>query len=146
MHCEYLDIRDRIDVPPLWWDEHAVPRYCAFHPRAVANIYATEVALIEVACQACGALFRVAVSAVPVHGDPTLAEHVHAGTLYYGDPPNVGCCPAIAAAMHSEPRAVLEFWARPDGHWLRYPEHEVVLQAPWGVDEERLSEEVRDER
>ena len=42
MNTEYDDIRALIAEPPRWWDEFAVPRYCDFHPRRAANIYARE--------------------------------------------------------------------------------------------------------
>lgn len=63
MHHCYDDILSRIPEEPIWFDEHAVPRYCEFDPKRVANAYADEVALVEVTCQSCGRLFHVAFAA-----------------------------------------------------------------------------------
>lgn len=62
MHHHYGDILSRIPEPPTWFDEHAVPRFCAFAPREVANIYADEAVLMLITCQACGHPFRVAMT------------------------------------------------------------------------------------
>jgi len=59
----YNDIRDLTDKEPIWYDEFRVPRYTEFHPHDMNNIYASEAALIEVACQECGRKFLVAESA-----------------------------------------------------------------------------------
>jgi len=32
MHASYDDILSRINTPPICFEEHAVPRYCAFEP------------------------------------------------------------------------------------------------------------------
>jgi hypothetical protein len=105
MHNDYSDITSRITEPPKWWDEHAVPRYCDFGPEKVANIYADEVALVEIACQNCGRRFQVAFVAdlmrhlarggsdKPYNRD-NLAQAIRGGIIHYGDPPNTGCCPA----------------------------------------------------
>lgn len=39
MFARYDDILNRITDPPLWWDEHAVPRFVPFEPKYMANIY-----------------------------------------------------------------------------------------------------------
>jgi hypothetical protein len=64
MHTTYADILDRINEPPKWFDEHAVPRYCDFAPREVAYIYAQEAVLVLIHCQNCKAGFRVAFSEI----------------------------------------------------------------------------------
>ena len=40
---------------------------------------------------------------------PTLSERIRDMTIAYGDPPNIGCCPA-GPTMNSVPRRVLEYW------------------------------------
>lgn len=139
MKCSYADIRNRIPETPLWWDEHAVPRYCAFRPDEVANIYARECALVRIDCQSCGEQFRVAFSwdnyelgrnedgtAWVKATDPMTVERVQ--RLHYGDPPNGMCC-ATGAVMNSEPVRVIEFWSRRDNvfEWKRVPELELRL-------------------
>lgn len=114
MHHHYKDITSRIAEPPKWFDENAVPRFDDFDHDAVANIYATEVALVEIACQSCGKRFAVAFSwsmgDFALHNAPALSDDVHA--LHFGDPPNVDHDDACAggATMNAESIRVLEFW------------------------------------
>lgn len=133
MNHHYRDIRSRIDEPPRWWDEHAVPRYCEPAPSEVANIYAREVAFVGIECQNCRERFTVAFSYSPWPDREPLSERID--TLHYGDPPNVGCC-AAGPTMNSEPIRVLEFWRLVDFKWERVPELEVDLTAPWKPDPE----------
>jgi hypothetical protein len=65
MHEAYRDIRSRVVDPPIWFDEHAVPRFVKFHPRYCSNIYADEAALVLVTCQCCGKEYRVAFTSGP---------------------------------------------------------------------------------
>jgi hypothetical protein len=132
MHHHYRDIVDKLG-PPQWWDECGVPRYCQFGPHETNNIYADEVALLEIACQDCGERFKVAMSSslfdrilrgplLEKDGDeilghevqmaPSLADAIREGAIHYGDPPNAGCCPA-GPTMNCEDLRVLEFWAKP---------------------------------
>ncbi len=113
----YDDIRSRIPESPRWWDENGVPRYVPFTPDETADIYAQECALVLIACQACGAEFLVAFSWPRVgfvRGEckaltPLTLERVR--SLHYGDPPNVGCCPA-GPTMNCDDLRVLEFWRK----------------------------------
>jgi len=57
MHTAYNDILELTDREPVWWTEDGVPRFCEFHPDDASNIYATEVVLLEIACQECGRRF-----------------------------------------------------------------------------------------
>jgi hypothetical protein len=111
----YEDIRSRIAEPPRWWDEDGVPRYCAFGPDEVSDIYADEAMLFEIACQSCKTLFLVAGSRGAMgrfHNDRgSLADEIRRGTIHYGDPPNVGCCPA-GATMNCDDLRVVEYWQR----------------------------------
>ena len=144
MRHHYHDIRSRVPAEPLWWDEHAVPRYVAFGHDVVANIYAEEVVLALVTCQSCGHEFKVAFSqdaARRVHSGNTLRDLIHSKRLEYGDPPNIECC-AAGNTMSSEPRRVLEYWiskmATGEGlGWKRVPEHEVDITPDWVAAEPR---------
>ena len=139
MHHDYADIRAKIAEPPTWWDEYAVPRYCPFAPNQVANIYAEHVALVWIACQNCGAAFRVAMSGANdgmsgVNDGPVtdLRPRIADGTLHYGDPPNTGCC-LSGPTMNCRDLKVEEFWSRERDEnnwpeWRRLPVHEVLLQ------------------
>lgn len=132
MHTYYGDILDRIDVRPLWFDENAVPRFDPFTPEFLADIYANEAVLAEIACQCCHERFRVAMSRSS-HDDvmgwldgtpaPSLADRIRDDALAYGDPPNIRCCDA-GPTMSSDFLRVLEFWQRGPltGHdWRRQP-------------------------
>lgn len=133
MRHDYLDIAARIKEAPQWFDEHGVPRYCRFHPAEIANVYAQEAVLMEIACQRCGHLFPVAISQDDLerfNAKHTLAEMIGVRELHYGDPPNVACCDA-GPTMNSEPRKVLEYWQTNKGEWTRNPELEVDIRPDW---------------
>lgn len=128
MNNEYTDIMEKIAAPPLWFDEHAVPRYCDFAPTKIANIYAEECCLMEIACRGCERTFLVAMSAdvmTRVRGHKMLSARGF--DLHYGDPPNVSCC-ASGPTMNSDPKKVIEFWRRIDHEWTRAPELEIELE------------------
>ena len=131
MNVEYQDILASLGEP-LWWNEWAVPRYCAFSPQE-CDVYALEVVLMRIACQACGREFVVAMSL-------TMADKAWGRAWpddeppHYGDPPNIGCCPA-GPTMNSEHIAVLQ-------HWKRGRDARSVIRDGWSrVDD--ASEEVR---
>jgi hypothetical protein len=128
MHNEYQDIVSRIAEPPTWYDEHGVPRWGAFTARGVANIYWEECALLLIACQNCRREFRVCISSGALdrlqHGP--LADVVRDGSIHYGDPPNMGCCPA-GPTMNCLDLKVLEFWRRDSFVGVRVFELEVEL-------------------
>ena len=90
---DYIDITERIAEPPKWWDEHGVPRYAEFSPYLVANIYAEEVVLVEIACQACRSLFPVAFSsqggAGPREDGRSLADNIRSGEIHYAIRPTM---------------------------------------------------------
>jgi hypothetical protein len=126
MHTDYSDIRSRIPEEPSWFDEFAVPRYGPFKPEAMANFYAREAALIFAACQVCGRHFRLAMSR-PRSSVPDLATAICHGGLWYGDPPNVGCCSTGPMSMVDE-LEVLEYWWRELGNrWVRETSFEIDL-------------------
>jgi hypothetical protein len=160
MNHDYSDIRAKIAEKPTWFDEHAVPRYCEFTPDSVANIYAESVALVQILCQSCHAEFHVAFSYhqffsrldLQPRPIPDVAFSYHQffsrldlqprpipdmvadKSLHYGDPPNVGCCPA-GATMNSIPVRVLEYWKREGFVWVRVPELEIEITPDWAIDE-----------
>ena len=150
MHASYDDIISRVSSPPLWFDENAVPRYCAFEPSRSAGIHVVEIALAEISCQECQRLFRVAASSANF-GEQKIAEAIRQKTLSYGDPPRhdgdraaSGSCMA-GATMNSEPRRVLEYWYRHDprhvddgriisvawNSWVRDSSLEIDIQPEW---------------
>ena len=110
MHTEYEDIRSRITEEPRWFDEHAAPRYCDFHPSRCADVGCDEAVLFEIACQECKKLYRVALSS---RGGRQLSDDIADKALHYGDPPNAcddGCI--SGRTMTSCTRRVLEYWHR----------------------------------
>ena len=132
MNGHYGDIMRLIPVPPVWWDENAVPRYCEFKPNEVSNIYASEVVLMAIKCQGCGEPFKVAMSHAyldeAVNPNNT-SFRTRAGHLHYGDPPRNDCCDA-GPSMNSESVKILEFWVNEDPlhEWTRHPEFEIDLE------------------
>lgn len=140
MNQIYSDILDKLGEPQ-WFDECAVPRYCKFEPNAVSDIYAHQVALVEIACQPCEHLFLVAFSwgmMDNLKGVPSLKERITAKELHYGDPPNVACCMA-GATMNSVPHRVVEFWdqPRPIEDWKRLAEYEIEIEPQWWTEGEK---------
>lgn len=126
----YDDILRLTSEAPRWFDEYAVPRFCDFSPRAVANIYAKECCLCLIRCQQCHREFKVAFSWHLLDGEPNLAKAIQTKQIHYGDPPNIGCCDA-GPTMNSEPLHVLEYWLHerePDYEWVRHPELEVSIE------------------
>jgi hypothetical protein len=132
MFEDYSDITGRIAEPPKWWDEHGVPRYADFEPHCVANIYAWEVALLEIACQACWRHFEVALSGQGGGGSGengrSMADNIRGGEIDYGDPPNYGNC-RVGASMSCFNLRVLQYWRRPRGYqaWTRDSALEITL-------------------
>ena len=112
----YKDILSRIDSPPVWWDEHAVPRYCEFEPGKIVNFGASETALVEIECQNCRQLFRVAFSNVN-WSEGSIAEAIRSKALAYGDPPLLPCC-GDAFGMSTLSRCVIEYWHRHDPKYV----------------------------
>lgn len=135
MHHHYLDIITKLGKP-LWWDEYAVPRYCEFFPKEGADIYASEIVLLEIACQDCGQLFKVCMSWSDIDGMirniPPLSQLITNDEIHYGDPPNYGCCLA-GPTMNSIPKRVIEFWRKENGfgEMKRIPELEREIKPDW---------------
>jgi hypothetical protein len=125
MHNFYHEIIASMGEP-IWWDEVGVPRYCEFGPMETNNIYAYQVALIEIACQDCGKKFKVAMSWHPFDNFPELKKLVMDKSIHYGDPPNISCCPA-GPTMNCYDLRVIEFWESKDFDWVRMPELEIML-------------------
>jgi len=127
MHRCYHDILSRIEQSPDWFDEYSVPRYGAFTPDQIANIYADECLLLRIECQQCGHPFDVAVSSY--REEITLAQRVEAQTVSYGDPPNIECC-AAGPTMSSVSKRVIQFWVKhryPEYCWKRAPSLEIEV-------------------
>lgn len=138
MHCNYSDIINKISEKPTWFDENAVPRYCPFEVGKQANVYAYEVCLLEIACQHCGTKFLVTKSRdidldyniwkqtkiESLHSFPEIPKEM----LYFGDPPNIGCCISGPTAA-SIPLLVVEYWSRNKNSfkWEKVLENEQLI-------------------
>jgi hypothetical protein len=121
---DYPDIRSRIKEEPLWFNQRGVPRYDAFTPELASNIYANEVALLKIACQACRQTFLVGMES-SAWSHP-LSEHIEA--LHYGDPPPHEC-PGAGSTMNCIDLRIIEFWRKDQScDWIRVPELEVPLE------------------
>jgi hypothetical protein len=123
MYQYYSDILSAATQSVQWFDEHGVPRFCAFSPERIADFYAKECALLKVACQECGEENLMCVSRGSY-------DSLHlAGRLLsrssFGDPPNTNCC-AAGPTMTADVLAVVQFWERgPDLIWRRNPKLEI---------------------
>jgi hypothetical protein len=136
VYTDYRDITDRIAGRPLWWDEQGVPRYSEFSPGLSSNIYAVEVALVEIACSACGELFQVSFSYHPAgfelpfpEGVDGLADAIRKREVHYVDPPNYGNCQS-GPSMSCYDLRVLQYWERREkgyGDWTRDSRLEIEL-------------------
>lgn len=104
MNRSYDDIISRIPEPPLWWQAGGIPRYDAFDPFHSTASGTSEVALVEIACQATGIRFAVAFEG---GRDRAIAAAIRDFSLFYGDPPNVE---GVVPHMSSETNRVLQYW------------------------------------
>jgi len=114
MYPRYTDIIDRIDEPPKWYTQHGVPRYCDFSPKTRSDVYAKEIALVAIQCQACHKSFLVEMSLSITDVGPSLLKRASTFNLYYGDPPRhdyLGECSA-GDSMSSDTIRVVELWVR----------------------------------
>lgn len=130
MHHHYRDIRGLIDREPVWFDEHAVPRYSEFSTASTANIYCDRAILLEISCQNCEHEFKVCMTSCILDRHMKrcggLWDQIKDGSIHYGDPPNIECCGA-GPTMNCNDLRVLEAWERRDCEWHQMPEYEVVL-------------------
>lgn len=132
---DYRDIRRRLGEP-IWFDARGVPRYDPFHPD-LCDVYASHVALLEIACRACGERFLVAVEAdrhmtlARAGREPALPSRGDPGSFgYLGDAPWHGDArgPCEGVTMTGESVRVVEFWRRGESvGWQRDPACEVPL-------------------
>lgn len=140
-------VHDRApETTPQWFDENGVPRFWPHDPKLCPCIYAHEVVLLEISCQACGQRFKVQMSTSSTdmlrhhmmfkdttdHPYRNLAAQVKDGSIHYGDPPrhddNQNC--GAGATMNCNDLRVLEFWKNDestDHEFKRVPELEVKL-------------------
>lgn len=140
MKQPYYDILELTEKEPLWHDEHGVPRFAPFAPELVSDIYAEEVALLDLQCQSCGRHMQCAVSwsqlsAIADRQDPekaTLARRLRSGMADYGDPPcwHKGESQCSGSTMTAIEYRVLQFWRRDKTtNWVRVTELEIDLDA-----------------
>jgi len=115
MKPDYPDIKRRIKEKPKWYDMHGVPRYDDFSPELCSNVYADEVVLMEIQCQACGKHFLVELNWDGVdefvHSIPSLEKRILNQTICYGDPPIHENCDS-GLVMNSIPLRIIEYWER----------------------------------
>lgn len=119
MKASYEDILKRIPEEPKWYDTNGTPRYDDFLPDNCPNIYARQVILLRIACQACRKVFDV-----EMHGD-WYGLIKRPKNLHYGDPPSHGC---VGDTMNCEDLEVLQVWAKENFDWERYPEEEGIIE------------------
>lgn len=129
MLLHYQDILALTDKPPLWWDDHGVPRWCEFTPNET-GIYCDEAVLFLIRCQFCHREFQVGVGVTSMEQvmreRASLASAIKDGSLHYGDPPNVDCCPG-GSSSNCEDLRVLQYWKREKFDWVQHPELEIGL-------------------
>jgi hypothetical protein len=133
MKALFEDILSRISEKPSWYDSNGTPRYGGFNPDACPNIYASEVALVEIACQNCMERFLV-----EVHSDRHAKLDSHRGSVKgritrgligYGDPPRHDAGKCLAGdTMTPYALRMVEFWEKgAKGGWVRNSELEIAL-------------------
>jgi hypothetical protein len=127
LNRSYEDLFALTTVEPTFFQKGGVPRWGTFEPGRSTDVYAVEAATMEISCQGCDARFHVLMERRS-HGEPkTLAERILDGSIHYGDPPNVGCCPS-GPSMNSEPVRILGYWSRSDWQWKRDPSLEIEMR------------------
>lgn len=131
----YLDIVEKLGEP-LWWDNYGVPRYTEFDPKLIFGMVSPRyIAFMEIACQECGKLFKVASVFDPFEhyllykqDDVKLPNQKDVGDFHYGDPPyHIEDCLA-GYCESSIPVRILEFWVREGIDWVRKPEYEIEFE------------------
>lgn len=142
----YTDILSRIAEEPQWFDRHGVPRYEPFAPQFISNIYARQAILLLIACQSCGREFLVEMSTTDdgllgviedyIFGQDAnldlVSDERDASPVHYGDPPNVGCCPA-GPTMNCIDIEIAEAWELNffgERRWVRRHDLEVSVIEP----------------
>jgi len=143
MTPEYADIRSRIAEEPSWYDDNGVPRYGKFHPRNAPNIYANEVALVEIGCQGCDLTWLVSFTRssmdelrekITGREPVSIAESIRKGSLHYGDPPSHVETDHAGSTMNCLDWRVIEYWHKEEFDWVR--DHSLEIDLPDWTDEE----------
>ncbi len=133
MLADYSDILALTDKEPMWYDSNGTPRYAPFHPDLCPNIYAKEVVLLEIQCQACAKPFLVEMHWHPFRSVSEALDAGNLGYIEYGDPPrhgyrrdgSISCC--AGDTMLSEKVKIVEFWQQ-RRKWKRLKKYEVSLR------------------
>lgn len=135
MKSNYEDILSLTNKKPLWYDQNGCPRFVEFHPSLSPNIYASNVVLLEIACQACDHTFYVEMNCSTFDGD-NFAERCWRflkdkkypmwSPLHYGDPPIHGC---VGDTENCNDLQILQFWKKDynrglDDKWVRDTQYE----------------------
>ena len=133
MNRHYDDLLTLADRKPSFFQQGGVPRWTAFQAGDSTSPYTVDCAIVEIACQLCDMRFHVLMESGS-RDKQTILERIRAKSLWYLDPPNVGCCRG-GTSMTSETVRVLEYWERAETfQWKRNPEAEVAFrrsQDPW---------------
>lgn len=126
MKAKYNDIKNRIRENPKWFDTNGTPRYDNFNPCLSPNIYADEVVLLKISCQACDKEFLVEMNWNRIDEAEQLSKQVKEETIHYGDPPGHRC---IGTSMNCMDLKVIEFWEKETKRldWIRKKELEIKL-------------------
>lgn len=135
MKQNYYDIIEKLGEP-LWYDNFGVPRYADFKPE-MAGIYSKYVALLEVKCQCCQKVYRVASVVTEFASRVKLPIEKDIGSFAYGDPPHCGECKC--PATNAVPVKILQLWEKKldekkgskKEKWVRLKDHEVCIHESW---------------
>jgi len=117
----YVDILEKINSEPQWWDRFGVPRFCIFSPEFF-DIHAQEAALIAIKCQGCLRDFDVEVIYDKYElrtGRSDLIDYFlskNPKEIFYGDPPRIDCCMS-GPTMSSIPIEIKNLWSKKSGIW-----------------------------
>jgi len=126
MKPSYQDILFRIKEEPLWYDQNGCPRYQTFNPR-LCDIYCDQAVLLLISCQNCGKEFKVAIPNERYSENSFYERVSNGGNIYYGDPPDIGCCPS-GPTMSSNTKQILEFWKQENFKWNRVSDLEKTFE------------------
>lgn len=56
-------------------------------------------------------IFRLILNVYKFYGNSSLKDLIQRKEIYYGDPPNIGCCPS-GPTMNSIPVKIVEYWSK----------------------------------
>lgn len=140
MKASYLDIKNKINAEPIWYDENGVPRYDKFSPELSPNIYADEIILLEIACQDCKQRFLVEMNwdkmrkifdrhlesfSTRVQQHLKNNKEFNHSLIHYGDPPIHFC---VGDTENCYDLHIVEFHKKIAFEFKRISEYEIELE------------------